>query len=132
MSSKEMSSDTESFDEEDMYGLDYSMEAVSESSDGGEEDNENTGQVEIEMVCNLQFLTFFKIVNLVQNKDITEMLCRIQTSVANLSALTEELCRALDIDGMPFLCIHEYQRINVNLVHTSSHTESEIEEPESS
>jgi hypothetical protein len=89
-------------------------------------------KVEIEMVCNLQFLTFFKIVNLVQNEDITEMLCRIQTSVANMSALTEELCRALDIDGLPFLCIHEYQRINVNLVHTSSHTESEIEEPESS
>jgi hypothetical protein len=50
------SSDAESFDEDDMYGLDYSMEVVSESSDD-EGEVEISESTEERMVCRCRLLT---------------------------------------------------------------------------
>jgi hypothetical protein len=99
MPSDEMTSDVESFDEGEMYGLYYSMEAVSEwskSSDGGEEVG-NLGQAEIEMVYNFTVLNIYSFNNLEQDEGLREMFQSMQISAANISAIAAELFQTLDI-----------------------------------
>jgi hypothetical protein len=59
----EISSEGESFDEDDMYGIDSAMEAISNSS-GNEEEIESFGVTGLEEVMSMQIIAHIYCVNI--------------------------------------------------------------------
>jgi hypothetical protein len=109
------SSDSKSFDEDDMYGSDSDVETISMKPSSNEQDRSPTGH----MVCTLFCHRLGSSLYLMQDNDTSSELDSLEMDVKDLSIMVKALCEVQGIDVSAIDC--ETQSRFVGL-HSSQNT----------